>query len=208
MKMYPNTVSFSAARMGIIIFAFLIVFVTVIPVNAQEHVAGYGEICFPCHNTLLTEDEKIAKLAHCRCHSVDIWRGDRVDMGKLSKLHGDAPCIKCHAGPSFSTESMDVLNIHTPHSNVQCSACHGEGSILVPETESCLECHKGGVHEIHQSVLIDVCVACHGKVIHKFAELRAEVGIAEITTPVEEKRNLFSLYDLIKSIIAFFTGGF
>jgi hypothetical protein len=193
---------------AILILTLLILLITACTSSAQEHVAGYGEICFPCHNTLLSEDEKVAKLAHCRCHSVDIWRGDRVDMSKLSKLHGDAPCIKCHAGPSYSTESMDVLNIHTPHSNVQCAACHGEGSIVIPETESCLECHKGGVHEIHQDVLIDVCVACHGKVIHKFAELRAEVGITEEVTPVEEKKTVFSLYDLIKSIIAFFTGGF
>jgi hypothetical protein len=175
-------------------------------VSAQEHVAGYGEICFPCHNTILTEDERIAKLAHCRCHSVDIWRGDKVEMDKLSKLHGDSPCIKCHAGPAFTSEDMDALNVHVPHSNVKCSSCHGEGAIVVPDTESCLGCHKGGVHEIHEDVLIDVCVGCHGKVIHKFAELRAEVGITEVETPEEEKR-VFSLYDLIKSILSFFTGG-
>lgn len=194
-----------------ILFTFFLLLISLssLSASAQEHVEGYGQICFPCHETLLTKQERINKLAHCRCHSVDIWRsgGNKVDLEKLSELHGDDPCIKCHVSPNAGTE-MNFSNIHSAHKNVKCSACHGgNGTMNIPEAENCLDCHQGGVHTVHQDVLIDVCEGCHGEVINKYAELRAKVGVTPTPTPAGADKSVFSLYELIQRIISFFTGG-
>jgi len=198
----------SKMKVAFICLPLLIIIISALQVvSAQEHVSGYGEICYPCHNTILSLQEKNTKLAHCRCHSVDIWRGSKIDMRKLSELHGDSPCIRCHASPQYTSESY-TLGVHEPHSGIECSSCHGEGAVAVPETESCMECHQGGVHEIHENVLIDVCVGCHGKVINKFAELREEVGVVKTTTPIERvEEKSFSIFDIIKNFLSFFFGG-
>ena len=168
--------------------------------KASQHPPGYGEICFPCHELLLSEGEQYSKLSHCKCHSVDIWKGEHVVMEKLSKLHGLDPCIKCHVGAGYSSGNLDAIAVHVPHTNVKCSACHGEGVVVKPESKNCYYCHKGGVHEVHYEILNEICVACHGKVIYKFAELKKEVGIKE--TPIAEKAKPFSLYDVLKNIFA------
>ncbi|MFP4559368.1 MAG: hypothetical protein ACLFO6_07725 [Archaeoglobaceae archaeon] len=189
-------------------FLLFLISLSFIPVSAQEHVEGYGQICYPCHDILLTKDERVEKLAHCRCHSVDIWRsgGDKIDMEKLSELHGDSPCIKCHVGSTAGTE-MNFSNVHDAHKNVKCEGCHGSGTMTIPESDECLDCHQGGVHTAHEDVLIDVCEGCHGEVINKYAELRSEVGITPTPTPKDTDRSVFSLFDLIQRIISFFTGG-
>ncbi|MFO7966528.1 MAG: hypothetical protein R6U44_02905 [Archaeoglobaceae archaeon] len=190
-------------------FSLFLISSSFISASAQEHVEGYGQICYPCHETLLSKEERLDKLAHCSCHSVDIWRsgGDRIDLKKLSEFHGDSPCIKCHVGPTASTE-MNYSNVHTAHKNSECAACHGgNGTMNVPEVEGCLDCHQGGVHTVHEDELIDVCEGCHGDVINKYAELRSEVGITPTETPVETEEGGFSLFKLLQRIISFFTGG-
>lgn len=200
----------SISKYGILFTFFLLLWISLssLPASAQEHVEGYGQICYPCHEVLLTKQERINKLAHCRCHSVDIWRsgGNKVDLEKLSELHGDDPCIKCHVSPNAGTE-MNFSNIHAAHQKVKCEGCHGSGTINIPEADDCLDCHQGGVHTIHEEVLIDVCEGCHGKVINKYAELRSQVGITPTPTPVGAEQGSFSLFDLIQRIISFFTGG-
>lgn len=193
-----------------ILFTFFLLLVSLssLSASAQEHVEGYGQICYPCHDVLLTKQERIDKLAHCRCHSVDIWRsgGNQIDLESLSELHGDDPCIKCHVGPGAGDE-MNFTNIHGAHKNVKCEGCHGSGTMNIPEAEDCLDCHQGGVHTVHEDVLIDVCEGCHGEVINKYAELRAEVGVTPTKTPVTAEEGGFSLFELIQRIISFFTGG-
>ncbi len=200
----------SIYKYGILFTFFLfLISLSTLSTSAQEHVEGYGQICYPCHETLLTKDERVKKLAHCRCHSVDIWRsgGNKVDLKKLSELHGDDPCIKCHVSPNAGTE-MNFSNIHGPSFHDNCAACHGgNGTMNIPEAEDCLDCHQGGVHTVHEDVLIEVCEGCHGEVINKYAELRAKVGITPTETPVRAEEGGFSLFELIQRIISFFTGG-
>jgi len=172
--------------------------------KGSQHPPGYGEICFPCHNLLLSENEQISKLSHCRCHSEDIWSGTHIDMEKLSKLHGLNPCIKCHIGTGYSSKNLDAIAVHIPHTNINCSACHGEGVVVKPESVSCYYCHKGGVHDVHGNILNDICVACHGKVIYKFAELKKEVGVK--VAPQKEKPKPFSIYDTIKTFFTSLAG--
>ncbi len=172
--------------------------------KGSQHPPGYGEICFPCHDLLLSKQEQISKLSHCRCHSVDIWSGTHINMEKLSKLHGLNPCIKCHIGAGYSSNNLDAIAVHIPHTNINCSACHGEGVVTKPESANCYYCHKGGIHEIHGEILNDICVACHGKVIYKFAELKKEVGVK--ATPQKEKSKPFSIYDVIKALFSSLTG--
>jgi hypothetical protein len=177
---------------------FILIFTLIVPISALEHVPGYGEICFPCHNLLLSKNEQYTKFTHCRCHSVDIWRGNKIEMGKLSELHDIDPCIRCHSGLYTGK-----IAVHVPHQEVSCSACHGEDVVVKPDTSNCFNCHKGGIHEIHGDILTDICVACHGEVINKFAELKEEVGVV---IPEEKPEKAFSLYDFIRSILSFIFG--
>jgi len=179
----------------LILIPLIALMVMVHPVYAilkgSQHPPGYGEICFPCHELLLSKGEQLSKLSHCRCHSVDIWKGEHVDMEKLSKLHGLNPCIKCHIGTGYNSGNLDAIAVHIPHTNVKCSSCHGEGVVVKPESRNCYFCHRGGVHDIHGDILNEICVACHGKVIYKFTELKKEVGVKE--TPPPQKTKPFSL---------------
>lgn len=176
-----------------------------VPASAWQHPPGYGEICYPCHDLLLTEEEKISKFAHCGCHSRDIWNGNKVVMEKVSKLHGLNTCLKCHCGLHYDEESLDIAAVHAPHKNVSCSACHGVSTIVKPKTMNCYDCHRGGIHEIHYDVLKEICVACHGEVIHKFTKLKEEAGVEEVK---ERPKFVISLYDIIQRIISFIFGGF
>jgi len=177
----------------------LTIILLIAPVYAIQHPPGYGEICFPCHDLLLNKSEQ-TKLAHCKCHNVEIWRDDHVDMEKLSKLHGISPCIKCHIGSGYNGS----LIVHIPHKNVDCKFCHSELAVK-PESSNCYYCHKGGIHEVHGNILNEICVSCHGKPIYKFTELRREVGLN--VTKVEKPKP-FSLYDLIRSILSTLLGLF
>lgn len=171
-------------------------------VLAQEHYSGYGEICYPCHDILLTPNEKISKLSRCSCHSENVadWREDIKEKRRLHEIHGTSPCFRCHSGIHYTKKDM-AKAIHIPHARVDCALCHGTKSVIKPVAEDCSDCHGSNVHKIHKRLLLDICVGCHGKVIDKFPELREEVGIVQIEAPVEEKKSLFSLYDLIKFIL-------
>ena len=185
----------------LIIAVILISSVCIIKGGAQEHYSGYGEICYPCHDILLTQDEKISKLSRCSCHSENVadWRESNTEKRRLHEIHGSSPCFRCHSGIQYTKEDM-AKAIHIPHAKVDCSVCHGTKSVIKPVAEDCSDCHGRNVHKIHQGFLLDICTGCHGKVINKFPELRKEVGIVEVEAPVEEKK-LFSLYDLIKFIL-------
>ncbi len=190
-----------------LILTLLILLMLAVPVSAWVHPPGYGEICFPCHDLLIPKNEKIKKLSGCRCHSLDIWRGKKIDMDKLDKLHGNNICIKCHIGPEYNESNIGIREIHIPHRNLNCSVCHGAGLVSNPGTKDCHYCHKGGIHEIHGDILMDICEFCHGKVIYKFIKPASkEIGLN--VTKVEEvkKTKTFSLFDIIRSILGFLGG--
>ncbi|HID42166.1 MAG TPA: hypothetical protein EYP30_00040 [Archaeoglobaceae archaeon] len=179
----------------------LICLVFTIKVSSQEHYSGYGEICYPCHDTLLAPDEKVSKLGRCSCHSENVakWRENNKEKRRLYEIHGSSSCIRCHSGIHYNIEDI-AKAIHIPHAKVDCEFCHGIKSVIKPVVEDCFDCHRSDVHKVHKTFLVDICVGCHGKVINKFPELREEVGIVKIETRVEEKR-YFSLYDLIKFLL-------
>jgi|Deesub1362B_J571_1020462.scaffolds.fasta_scaffold00204_22 hypothetical protein len=187
-------------RNGILICQVILIYLlSLSEASAQEHYSGYGEICYPCHDILLTYDEKISKLSRCSCHSAKVvnWKEDRAEKSRLRKIHGSSPCVKCHGGVGLDVEDMQV--IHKPHESIGCTLCHGEGKVVKPVVKDCFDCHQREVHKIHNEFLLEICTSCHGKVIQKFPELQEEVGIVIEIPQVEEKR-VFSLYDLIKSI--------
>jgi len=172
------------------------------PVLAWEHPPGYGELCFPCHDLLLSKSEKIRMLSGCRCHSLDIWRGTKIDMDKLDKLHGNNICIKCHVGPNYNESNLDIRGVHIPHKSLKCSVCHGVGMVINPNTKDCHKCHQGGIHEIHGDILMQICTFCHGKVVYKF--MKENVTVPKVRAKkVERVERGFSILDLIKEIVGF-----
>ncbi len=190
-----------------LILTLAILILLIFPVSAWVHPPGYGEICFPCHDTIIPPSEKIKKLSGCRCHSVDIWRGTKIDMDKLDELHGNDICIKCHCGPNYNESNLDLEGVHIPHKNLKCSACHGENMVTSPDTKDCHYCHKGGIHEIHGDILMDICVFCHGKVIYKFMKSASkEIGLNATSNVEVKKAKPFSLFDIIRSIFSFLGG--
>lgn len=185
------------------IFIFLACAIILPSVSAIEHPRGYGEICFSCHDTVLTE-ETGSKVGRCSCHSlhVDDFATSKQDKNKLTSVHEDS-CVKCHAGLGYTPEDFDRI-VHLPHAGLECSYCHGEGSIAIPAAESCYNCHIKDVHEVHQDVIEEICVGCHGKAINKFPELKEGKAVV-IKTP-EEKKSGFSLYDLLKFLFPLLFG--
>ncbi len=187
------------------VLAILILLIT--PVSAWVHPPGYGEICFPCHDLLIPKDEKIRMFSGCRCHSVDIWNGKKIDLNKLDKLHGNNICIKCHVGPNYNESNLGIEGVHIPHRNLSCSVCHGKGLVYNPGTTDCHYCHKGDIHEIHGDILMKICVFCHGKVIYKFMPSASKVIGINVTSKAEVKKEKpFSLFDIIRSIFSFLGG--
>jgi hypothetical protein len=174
--------------------AILIAMLVIIGVASAAHIPGKADLCFDCHDLLLTKDEIPKKFSHCGCHRADIWWGgpknESVDMEMLSKLHNTSPCIRCHIGAGMNA------SVHLAHLEVKCLACHSE--IIRPES-NCFYCHAGGVHEIHGRVLKDICTACHGEAAYKFAEEKEEKE-AKVTSKIGQ----FSFYELIRSILSFF----
>lgn len=189
-----------------LIIALAILTMLIVPASAWVHPPGYGEICFPCHDLIIPQDEKIKKLSGCKCHSVNIWRGTKIDMDKLDQLHGNDICIKCHAGSNYNESNLDLEGVHIPHKGLKCSACHGKGMVVNPNTKDCHYCHKGGIHEIHGDILMEICEFCHGKVVYKFMKSATkEIGV-NVTQPKVEKKRLFSIFDFLKSIFEFLGG--
>lgn len=76
--------------------------------------------------------------------------------------------------------------------------------ITIPAAEDCYNCHSQDVHEVHQAVMGEICVGCHGKAINKFPELK-EGKAAVLKTP-KEKPKAFSLYDLLKFLFPLIFG--
>lgn len=190
-----------------LILTLAILILLIFPVSAWVHPPGYGEICFPCHDMIIPPSEKIRMFSGCRCHSVDIWRGKKIDMNKLDKLHGDNICIKCHVGPNYNESNLGLEGIHIPHKNLKCSVCHGENMVTSPDTKDCHYCHKGGIHEIHGDILMDICVFCHGKVIYKFMKPASkEIGLNATSNVEVKKAKSFSLFDIVRSIFSFLGG--
>lgn len=171
------------------------------PVQAQTHPEGVGEICFPCHEKILTEEEKNSKLAKCRCHSLDVTKfmEDKAQKQKLKDVHEDS-CVRCHLGSNYSSQEVGQA-IHGVH-NIECSICHGERVNTTPQVSGCFDCHKGSIHDVHRDDLNETCVLCHGEIIQKFPGLREEVGIAPVETPEEEEGWIFSLLDFIKYLFS------
>ncbi len=191
-----------------VVFLFLFYFIsltlfplTLFPAQAQSHPEGVGEICFPCHEAVLTEEEKNSKLAKCRCHSLDVTKfmESNAQKQKLKEVHSDS-CVICHLGSNYSSADIGQVT-HGVHS-IECSTCHGESINRTPQVDSCFDCHKGSVHDIHRDGLNETCVLCHGEIIQKFPGLREEVGIAPTKTPEEEEGFVFSLLSFIRYIFS------
>ncbi|GEM_PF-1214283 len=169
--------------------------------TAEQHPAGNGRLCFPCHDLLLTPSEYNKKLGNCACHNIQsIWIGNHIDMAKVDKLHNNGPCIKCHLGPNY--ENVTPVTVHIPHVDVPCYKCHGKNMIKLPPTTDCHYCHKGGIHEIHGKILMKICTVCHGQLVYQY--MKSENKIIHLNTSLQKKeQKQFSLLDVLKSILAF-----
>lgn len=188
MKWFPPSIS--------IVFVLLVWAIFTPSASAIEHPRGYGDICFSCHDTILTEKETGSKLGRCSCHTIDVddFATSKKDENKLSSIH-EHLCAKCHAGLSYTPEDFERI-VHFPHNTLECSGCHGGGNVTIPAAETCYDCHTKDVHEVHKAVIGEICIGCHGKAINKFSELKEGKAIV-VKTPEEEPRG-FSLYDLLK----------
>ncbi len=195
----------SKASLAIAILA-TVLFLSVMPstlavMTAEQHPAGYGRVCFPCHDLLLTPSEYNKKLGNCACHNIpSIWNGNHINMANLDKLHGDGPCIKCHLGPNYS--NVTPITVHIPHVDVSCYECHGKNMIKLPPTTDCHYCHKGGIHEIHGRILMKICAACHGQIIYKYLGSASKVVNVNVTEKTKPEQKPFSLLDVLKSLLS------
>ncbi len=192
---------------ALLIAIILIVGVSVTPalavMTAEQHPAGYGRICFPCHDLLLTPSEYNRKLGNCACHSIpSIWNGNHINMANLDKLHGNGPCIKCHLGPNYSNKTLTPITVHIPHVDVPCYECHGKRMIKLPPTTNCHYCHKGGIHEIHGRILMKICAACHGQIIYKYIGSASKIVKVNTTEKTKPEQKPFSLLDILKSLFS------
>ncbi len=190
-----------------LILALLLLTLLIAPASAWVHPPGYGEICFPCHDLIIPKGERTKMFFGCRCHSVDIWRGTKIDMDKLDRLHGNNICIKCHVGPNYNESNLGLEGVHIPHKNLKCSVCHGENMVIDPGTKDCHYCHRGDIHEIHGDILMKICAFCHGKVIYKFMKSASkEIGLNKTVQAEVKKTKPFSLFDILRSILGFLGG--
>ncbi len=168
--------------------------------TADQHPAGLGRLCFPCHDLLLTPSEYNRKLGNCACHNVQwIWNGNHINMAAVDKLHGNGPCIKCHLGPNY--DNVTPITVHIPHVDVPCYKCHGKSMVKLPPTTDCHYCHKGGIHEIHGRILMKVCAACHGSLVYKY--MGSATKIVKVNQTVQKQQQKpFSLLDVLKSLLS------
>ncbi len=169
--------------------------------TAEQHPAGYGRLCFPCHDLLLTPSEYNRKLGNCACHNIQwIWNGNHINMSAVDRLHGAGPCIKCHLGPNYA--NVTPITVHIPHADVPCYKCHGKSMIKLPPTTNCRYCHKGGIHEIHGRILMKICAACHGQLVYRYMKSASQmVGVKTNKTEVQKPKP-FSLLDVLKSLLS------
>ncbi len=193
-------------RIILIVFALII---TISPVIAAEFKRpgtfwhGKGELCFECHYNTLDSKQLFDKFSGCSCHQRDIWQDPNVlSSKKLSDLHDSEPCVKCHISSKAELSQVSIRQYHTVHENIQCQKCHGSKDISIPaDTTQCNFCHKGTPHDVHNEILDEVCVFCHGEVVKKFTPEELE-GVKSSTLPLEPEAKVIkqappSLLDII-----------
>ncbi len=155
-----------------------------------------GWLCIQCHYNLLGEKgaKKIEKYCdNCHGNRPENPRGLEIDIGKISRLHGSRPCIRCHVGNKGNDPyKLTAQDFHRVMPNVKCGKCHPieNGTLMKPNTTSCLSCHQGGAHVVHTD-LAKKCPACHGKFGEQYLEGKKEIP-KEILVPrtVNEKNNI------------------
>lgn len=130
-----------------------------------------GSFCIPCHYTLLGNERASSISTGCTktCHAQANWPKDSkskyfVDITKISKIHKEILCIKCHVG-SKSGINVTAVDFHMVMSKTDCMECHTyvNGTYMKPEKTRCSDCHAGDPHVVHGNRLEKMCVACHGK---------------------------------------------
>jgi nitrate/TMAO reductase-like tetraheme cytochrome c subunit len=147
----------------------------------SPHVQRAGLACTECH-TELEEHGGITLADRSSCdgchHSSDrpldcvSCHGGPggVPAGVISTSVGDfshtvhrgrgLACSVCHAAPSMNVQGLRCENCHTFHHQPQAT---------------CLDCHKGGVLQIHPPVAHAGCAICHGDAVAGITEWTRQV---------------------------------
>lgn len=151
-----------------------------------------GSFCMECHATLFSP-EKLRSFTCSGCHGNRYIQGQRlfkINISKVSELHGARPCIRCHIGSMPLKEGLH--DWHTER-GVECSQCHVlreetplELNISIPPSPECFTCHERNIHTAHGDKLTMVCGYCHGK---EFASRYAEEEPVKINaTKIKEEK--------------------
>ena len=141
-----------------------------------------GSFCIPCHYTLLGNEKAKSISSRCinTCHSAENRQKNtrsryRIDMNRISSIHKEIVCIRCHVGMK-SGRNMTPVQFHGVMSRVQCMNCHiyKNGTYIKPSKTRCIDCHGSNPHVVHGKKLGKMCVICHGEFGEKYAD-RLEV---------------------------------
>lgn len=125
-----------------------------------------GSYCISCHYSLMDINKAQNISYSCRCHDYKPAGvvGYKVDMAKITDLHKDIICIRCHIGMK-NQDNVSAADFHRIMP-IACTNCHTyvNGTIQVPKKINCSDCHaNGNPHVIHGDKVGELCVACHGE---------------------------------------------
>jgi nitrate/TMAO reductase-like tetraheme cytochrome c subunit len=137
--------------------------------NHEPHILGAGLECTACH-TPLDEHGGITLESRASCNACHHRAVEPLN------------CAQCHPGPGGAPTRPVATTIgdfpHDTHvgAGLSCSACHSapemsaagldcQGCHLIHHQtkNSCLNCHRGGVQQIHPPAAHSGCALCHGE---------------------------------------------
>jgi hypothetical protein len=174
---------------GILILSLMVVSLIIIaePAHAYERpeytdgLTGNwhpGGFCIPCHYTLLGNERakeistKCTQTCHARANiPKDSKNAYKVNMVKISEIHRDILCIRCHIGTK-SALNVTAVDFHRVMSKTDCMSCHTfeNDSYVKPQKTDCSDCHGGDPHVVHGKRLDNMCEACHGEFALKYID--------------------------------------
>ncbi len=169
-----------------------------------------GSFCIPCHYTLLGNERarEISEGCSQTCHGSgnrpkDATSNYKVDMTKISKIHKDIICIKCHVSTK-SEQNVTAVDFHRVMSKTACLTCHTfvNGTYVKPQKTSCSDCHGGNPHVVHGKRIDRMCVACHGEFGEKYiGKLELPSNVSNMSQTIKKSEVGVKEYPTIGMII-------
>jgi len=172
-----------------------------------------GSFCIPCHYTLLGDERAKQISSGCTrtCHAnrdKDSQSVYKIDMSKISLIHKNILCIRCHVGTK-SGRNVTAVDFHRVMSKTECLSCHTfeNGSYVKPKKSGCSDCHGSDPHVVHGKRLEKMCEACHGEFAMKYInklELppgASNTSLASIMKKSETIKEYSTIGEIITGII-------